>query len=145
MDLPAAQRLLGKTGRVDQIDVILRPDADVSHVAERLRGRLPAVLTVERPAQRGAEYERVFASFRAMLTGISTLCLIAGVYIIYNTTATGAVKRACVASTVHGWLAVAALHAADAGGGRVGIVGTIGLSADREGWLRAAWSRRRWA
>jgi hypothetical protein len=28
-----------------------------------------------------------------VLTGISTLCLIAGVYIIYNTTTTGAVQR----------------------------------------------------
>jgi putative ABC transport system permease protein len=94
MDLPSAQALLGKRGRVDQIDVVLRPDADVPSVAARLRAALPGVLTVDRPAQRGADYERVFASFRAMLTGISTLCLIAGVYIIYNTTATGAVQRA---------------------------------------------------
>ncbi len=96
MDLFAAQRVLGKAGRVDQIDVVLRPDADVPAVAERLRAGLPDVLSVDRPAQRGVAYERVFASFRAMLTGISTLCLIAGVYIIYNTTATGAVQRASV-------------------------------------------------
>jgi len=96
MDLPAAQMMLGKEGRIDQIDVVLRPEADVAAVATRLRGRLPSELSVVRPARRGEQYERLLASFQAMLTGISTLCLVAGIFIIYNTTSTGAVHRALV-------------------------------------------------
>jgi putative ABC transport system permease protein len=96
MDLPAAQRLLGKEGRIDQIDVVVGPQADRVEVAERLRARLPATLSVERPARRGALYERIIASFQALLSGLSLLCLVAGVYIIYNTTSTGAVHRALV-------------------------------------------------
>lgn len=96
MDLAAAQVLLGKHDRIDQIDVMVRPEADVSTVLARLDGALPDELWVGRPQQRGSQYERVLQSVQSMLTGISTLCLIAGIYIIYNTTSTGAVQRALV-------------------------------------------------
>jgi putative ABC transport system permease protein len=82
MDLAAAQSLLNKEGRVDQIDIVLRKGAEVAAVQERLTAALPSVLTVQRPAQRGEQYERMLASVQAMLTGISTLCLVAGIYIV---------------------------------------------------------------
>ena len=94
MDLPAAQLLLEKEGRIDQIDVILRPDGDVAAARRRLEATLPSSLSVVRPAQRGEQYEQILASFQAMLTGLSTLCLIAGIFIVYNTTSTGAAHRA---------------------------------------------------
>ncbi len=94
MDLTAAQQLLAKDGRVDQIDVILRPGADRRTVERRLAAALPPTLTVAPPAHRAVLYEQVLASVRAMLTGLSLVCLIAGAYLIYNTTATGAVERA---------------------------------------------------
>jgi putative ABC transport system permease protein len=94
MDLPAAQLLLRKEGRIDQIDIVLRPDADVEVVRDRLASTLPDVLHVTRPLQRGEQYEGVLASFQAMLTGFSALCLVAGVFIIFNTTSTAAIQRA---------------------------------------------------
>ncbi|HEY2389488.1 MAG TPA: FtsX-like permease family protein [Candidatus Binatia bacterium] len=94
MDLSAAQRVLGKADRVDQIDVVLRHDANAETVRARLERALPAVLTVARPEQRAAQYDRILESFQAMLTGLSLLCLVAGVFVIYNTTSTGAVHRA---------------------------------------------------
>ena len=54
------------------------------------------ILTVTRPEQRGQEYDRILSAFQAMLAGLSALCLVAGVFIIYNTTSTGAVRRATV-------------------------------------------------
>lgn len=93
MDLQAAQRLLSRDDRVNQIDVVLRKGAEVTPVQRRLQANLPPGLSVARPAQRGAHYERILATFQALLTGISTLCLIAGVFIIYNTTSTGAAQR----------------------------------------------------
>ena len=96
MDLPAAQRLLGKEERIDQVDVVVADGADVEAVAARLRERLPSTLSVDRPARRGALYERIISSFQALLSGLSLLCLVAGIYIIYNTTSTGAVHRAVV-------------------------------------------------
>jgi putative ABC transport system permease protein len=94
MDLPAAQLLLQKQDRIDQVDIVVRKDADVVAVQERLERVLPQTLTVVRPEQRGQQYESILGSFQAMLTGLSLLCLVAGVYIVYNTTWTGATHRA---------------------------------------------------
>jgi putative ABC transport system permease protein len=93
MDLPAAQLALGKEGRIDQLDVVVREGADIDRLRARLREALPSVLNIERPSQRSAQYERILASFQAMLTGLSLLCLVAGIFIIYNTTSTGIVHR----------------------------------------------------
>lgn len=94
MDLPAAQRWLGKEGLIDQIDVVVAPDTPASVVQERIAATLPATLSVAPPQQRNLQYEAILASFQAMLTGLSLLCLVAGIFIIYNTTATGALHRA---------------------------------------------------
>jgi putative ABC transport system permease protein len=94
MDLPAAQRVVGKDRRVDQIDILARPGSDVAALAERLASKLPASLSVTRPALRGERFERVIGAFQAMLDGLSLLCLLAGVFIVYNTTATAITQRA---------------------------------------------------
>lgn len=94
MDLPAAQIVLGKQGRIDEVDVVVADDFDVGTVQHSLEERLPTSLAVVRPAQRGEQYERILESFQAMLTGLSLLCLVAGIYIVYNTTSTNAVHRA---------------------------------------------------
>lgn len=96
MDLPAAQRWLAKESRIDQIDIVVDADVSADVVAERLRAALPSTLSVAAPAQRPIKYESILASFQAMLTGLSLLCLVAGVFIIYNTTSTGALHRAVV-------------------------------------------------
>lgn len=96
MDLPAAQLLLEKRDRIDQIDIVVRPGAAPAAVADRLRGALPQTLTIQEPAQRGTSYQSIFGSFQAMVTGLSLLCLVAGLYIIYNTTSTGVLHRALV-------------------------------------------------
>jgi len=94
LDLPAAQFWLDKEGRIDQIDVVVAPDTTTEAVTERLRAALPSTLTVEPPEQRTIRYASVLASFQAMLTGLSLLCLVAGIFIIYNTTSTAALHRA---------------------------------------------------
>jgi putative ABC transport system permease protein len=94
MDLPAAQRLLGKAGRVDQVDIVVAPGADVAAVQASLVGVLPASLTVTRPALRGERFERVVGAFQAMVDGLSLLGLIGGIFIVYNTSATAVTQRA---------------------------------------------------
>src|SRR5581483_10224470 len=94
MDTAAAQRLLGKKGLVDQIDVVLKDDRRAHVVQERLRRRLPASLTVAVPALRGARFERLIGAFQSMLDSLSLLCLLAGVFIVYNASATAITQRA---------------------------------------------------
>ena len=96
MDLPAAQRLLAKQGRLDQIEIVLRDGSQVAAAQQRLQAVVPPSLTVQPPLQRGAQYEQILRSFQTMLLSVSLLCLVAGTYIIYNTTSTAAVHRAFV-------------------------------------------------
>jgi putative ABC transport system permease protein len=94
MDIAAAQDLLDKRGRVDQVDLRLKPGTDPESVEQRLRAALPSELTLAHPEQRALQYQQIVQSFQAMLTGLSTLCLVAAIFIIYNATSTGAVHRA---------------------------------------------------
>jgi putative ABC transport system permease protein len=94
MDLFAAQALFARGEQIDQLDVVLRPGANVGDVQARLEQKLAPALTVATPMQRSAQYESILSAFQAMLGGLSLLCLVAGIYIIYNTTSTGAVHRA---------------------------------------------------
>src|SRR5262249_27401979 len=100
MDLPAAPLVPRRDPSGGQIPTGRRPGAPVAAVQQRLAGSLPSTLVVAPPLQRGALYESILASFQAMLTGLSLLCLVAGVYIIYNTTSTGAVQRALVMASL---------------------------------------------
>jgi len=94
MDLPAAQRLLGRERQIDQVDVQLAAGASSAVVRSALQERLPDSLTVAPPAHRGERFERVIAAFQALLTGISIFCLLAAVFVVYNTLATAVGQRA---------------------------------------------------
>ncbi|MEO6026945.1 MAG: FtsX-like permease family protein [Candidatus Binatia bacterium] len=94
MDVGAAQILLARPGEVDQIDVVLKPDADREVVRTRLTGALPTTLHVDVPAARGRQYEAILGSARLLLRTVSALCLVAASYIVLSTTATGAAERA---------------------------------------------------
>src|SRR5262249_58871438 len=99
-DPPRARSVPGRGGVIDQTDVGLPPGAEVAAVQARLAAKPPPTLLIAPPLQRGALYENMLASFQAMLTGLSLLCLVAGIYIIYNTTSTGAVQRALVMASL---------------------------------------------
>ncbi len=94
MDLQAAQRLLGKERRVDQVDVLVKDGVAPRDVQRRLAAVLPSSLSVVPPALRGERFERVIAAFQSMLDGLTVLCLLAGVFIVYNTSATAITQRA---------------------------------------------------
>ena len=93
VDLPAAQQWLGKPGKIDQIDVVLRDGVEIGDAEEHLRKALPPNLTVQRPEQRSRAYEDVLAAFQALLTSLSSISLLAAIYVIYNTTSTAVTRR----------------------------------------------------
>lgn len=93
MDIAAAQWLLDKEGRVDQINVLLADDVDPAVAALQISRRLPETLRVSSPEIHLADYASVVSSFQAMLSALSLLCLVTGIYVIYNTTTTAAIQR----------------------------------------------------
>ncbi len=94
LDLAAAQRELVKDARIDQLDVVLRRGADAVAVRARLQAALPSTLTVAAPQNRAGRYEEILASLQAVLMGLSLLCVLAGLFIVYNASATGVLHRA---------------------------------------------------
>jgi len=137
MDLPAAQLVLGKPGRVDQVDIVVREGEDVGAIAQRVREMVPESLRIERPELRGERFERVIAAFQAMLDGLSLLCLLAGVFIVYNSGTTAVTQRArdlaiLMAIGIDRWR-VFALVTAEAcvlglGASLLGLLGGLGIA-----------------
>jgi putative ABC transport system permease protein len=93
MDLPAAQRLLGRDRRLDRIAVQLAPGADVDAIGRRLQDELGPGVDVARPEVRGRQAEQLLFSLRSMLATASSLAAIVGAFIIYHTVAVSVHQR----------------------------------------------------
>jgi len=98
MYLPAAQPVAGKRGdltasMIDQIDVRLRPGADAAEAERTLNEMLAPGFQASTPLQRRMVGEHTVEGLRATLVGMSTLALLAAVFIIYASTTTMVVQR----------------------------------------------------
>ena len=92
-DLFTAQRVLGKEGRVDRVDVILRPGADRAAVARELARRLPPGLSVDPPNRSAAAADRMVRAFRFNLNALGSLTLLVGVFLIANAVSVSVLRR----------------------------------------------------
>jgi putative ABC transport system permease protein len=68
MDVLGAQTILGREGRIDQVDIALAPDVSVDDAEPRVREVLPPGVEALRPARRGEQIERILASYRTLLS-----------------------------------------------------------------------------
>ncbi len=93
MDLPVAQRVFGKQGKLDIVDLTTEPGATVEDVQQRLRQRLQGMADVERPRKRGEQIESLLTSFRVGLFFVSLIALFVGFFLIYNTVSVSVVQR----------------------------------------------------
>src|SRR3989449_174553 len=93
MDVVGAQLVLGEDGLIDQVDVTLAPGVGVEDVEQRLRAALPAGREAIRPARRGEQIERYLASFQTLLSGLSSLALLAAIFVVGSAIATSVAAR----------------------------------------------------
>jgi putative ABC transport system permease protein len=93
MDIAAAQWAFDRLGRVDRIDVRLKDPSRLDDAEAAISRRLSAGLVVQRPARRGAQVERMLASFQFNLSALSLVALLVGVFLVYNTVAASVVSR----------------------------------------------------
>ncbi len=93
MDIAAAQIAFGMVGRLDRIDVITEPGADVTAVADAIRRVMPPHVTVERPASRSGQVEQMVRAFRLNLMVLSWVGLLVGIFLIYNTMSFAVAQR----------------------------------------------------
>lgn len=85
MDIAAAQRTFGLTGRLDRIDVVTQSSFPIEQVAEAIERILPPAATVHRPIQRSRQVESMVGAFQMNLSVLSMVGLLVGIFLIYNT------------------------------------------------------------
>lgn len=88
MDIAGAQELFAMTGKLDRIDLILKPDAEAA-VAQIL----PPDAEVVRPDNRTRRIEDMIASFRMNLMALSLLAVFVGTFLIFNTLTFSVIQR----------------------------------------------------
>ncbi len=92
-DISTAQTLLGHSGRLSHIDLILPDGTAGERLAAELRAWLPADSRLERPAERDQATGKLSAAFSLNLTAMSLLALVVGMFLIYNAMTFAVVQR----------------------------------------------------
>jgi putative ABC transport system permease protein len=142
-DIGLAQKVTGKTGKLDSIDVTLPPGETLDFWRRVLMQKLPASATVEPQGARTDENRNMLAAFRWNLRVLSYIALVVGAFLIYNTISVSVVRRrsdigivralGCMRATVAGAFLAEALAFAIAGSalglllGRVMALGAVRL------------------
>ncbi len=93
MDLAAAQRALGRFGRVDRILLKVPQAPRIEEWQQRLRAVLPAGVEVRPQGAGTEENRRMLAAFRWNLRLLSYISLVVGAFLIYNTISVSVVRR----------------------------------------------------
>jgi putative ABC transport system permease protein len=89
VDLAVAQRIFGKQGWFDEIDVAARPGVSVSRLVTAIRGIAPPGVQVKTAAQQAgattSDVGQQFAPLRYALLALGAIALFVGSFIIFNT------------------------------------------------------------
>ena len=98
MYLPAAQPVAGRRGdlggsMIDQVDIRLKPGTDVEAARGALDAMLGAGFRADTPMQRRMVGEHTVDGLRATLVGMSSLALLAAVFVIHASTTTMVIER----------------------------------------------------
>ncbi|MBI1354624.1 MAG: FtsX-like permease family protein [Acidobacteria bacterium] len=92
LDIAAAQRALGKLGRLDRVQVY-EPEDESADWPAVLRAALPEGAEVVPIGSAAEENRKMLGAFRWNLRVLSYLSLIVGAFLIYNTIAVSVVRR----------------------------------------------------
>lgn len=93
MYIGSAQVAFGRERRLDRIDVAIDPKTGVDAAKELLRTELGVQYEVARPDRRGQSVETMVRSFQLGLNLGSSVALLVGIFLVYNTVAIGVVQR----------------------------------------------------
>jgi putative ABC transport system permease protein len=92
VDLFAAEELLGRGGRIDQIDVLAKPELPREQLEARVKAALGEGFVVEQSA-RNKQAQQLVESLRRSVDMMSGLAIFVGMFLIYNTFATSVAQR----------------------------------------------------
>jgi putative ABC transport system permease protein len=92
-DIATAQEVLGVSGRLSRIDVVLPEGESAGPVLERICAVLPPGVDIERSSARSESVDQLTRAFEVNLTAMSLLALLVGTFLIYNTMTFSVVRR----------------------------------------------------
>jgi len=93
LDIATAQRVFGRMGLLDRIQIHLPDDEAASDWRERLEEHLPRGVQLAVAGARLEQNQKMLGAFRWNLRILSWLSLIVGAFLIYNTIAVSVVRR----------------------------------------------------
>jgi putative ABC transport system permease protein len=93
LDIAEFERLTGRYGKLDRIDVTVAPGENLDAVEKAVRRQLPPGYFFAKPGARAEENQRMLRAFRLNLRVLSYVSLVVGAFLIYNTIAVSVVRR----------------------------------------------------
>jgi putative ABC transport system permease protein len=93
MYIGSAQAAFSRGTVLDRIDVAVDPKQHAEDVQKALRASLGPQFEIARPDRRGASVETMVRSFQLGLNLGSSVALLVGVFLVYNTVSIGVVQR----------------------------------------------------
>ncbi len=126
-DIFTAQKLLGKEGSIDRVDIVLDPGEPREVIAGKIRAALAPGLTLQPPGRSAATADRMVRAFRFNLNALASLTLLVGAFLIANAVSISVLRRRPEIATLR---AIGATRASIfavfvAEGLAVGLVGTL--------------------
>jgi putative ABC transport system permease protein len=92
-DIGIAQKVTGKIGKLDSIDVVLPSGQSMDYWRGVLKRELPPAVSVEAHGARTRENQKMLSAFRSNLRVLSYIALLVGAFLIYNTISISVVRR----------------------------------------------------
>ncbi len=92
-DIGLAQKVTGKSGKLDSIDVHLPLGESMEHWRKLLQETVPASVNVAPEGARTDENRKMLAAFRSNLRVLSYIALLVGAFLIYNAISIAVVRR----------------------------------------------------
>lgn len=93
MDIDGARMTFGKEGKLDRVDLLTQSGVEIAEVQERLQKVLGPGFKVERPASRTESLEKMVKSYQTMMSFFSTLALLVGVFLVFNSITISVAER----------------------------------------------------
>ena len=93
MDIDGARVTFGKEGRLDRVDLVLRENVDAQSIAPRIQKAIGNGLTVLPPETQSENLTRMVSSFQGMLSFLSLLALLVGLFLVFNSVSVSVAER----------------------------------------------------
>lgn|GEM_PF-283177 len=93
MDIDGARVSFGKVGKIDRIDIVPTNGTAVEPLVEAIRAKIGSGFTIERPEAQSESTERMIAAYQKMITFFSSLALLVGLFLVFNSVSISVAER----------------------------------------------------